>query len=282
MVQLILFLGGILLALAILRAVGGAEPIYRIPAYKPAWFVALKRAPHVDGRRFAPGVSAVWTGQADFTLIGPEETYWTEFLVLSGGDPHRPPIDLTNIEDAYVARLRQQPPPRVAIGLLKALIAGDVIGKIKGEPARDVEGRGYRSDVMPTRASIDHLLSRPADYAPTMVNFLFYRGRADYPDGRKSSGRSAYRRYGLVALRTVYRTGGRLIFYGEVVEVLREAKAGPTTGRWNDVAAMRYPNPPAILTMEQALEYRAALKHRAAGLERTVVIASTSEDPPRP
>jgi hypothetical protein len=59
--------------------------------------------------------------------------------------------------------------------------------------------------------------------------------------------------------------------------VLREAKAGPTIGCWHDVAAMRYPNPPAILTMEHVPEYRAALHHRDAGLERTVVIASTPD-----
>ena len=275
MVQLILILVAILVVLAILSAVGGAEPIYRITTGAPAWFVALKRAPHVNGRAFAPGVGQVWAGKADFALIGADETYWTDFLILSGGDGSQLPIDLTNIEDAYVARLRQQQPPRIALGVLKALIAGDVLTKPKGEPARDVQDKGYRNDVMPTRAAIDQLLSRPADYAPTMVNFLCYRERAQYPDGRASSGRAAYARYGMIALRTVYRTGGRLMFYGAVADVLRHAKAGPTMGAWSDVAAMRYANPPAILTMEHVPEYRAALKHRDAGLERTVVIASS-------
>jgi hypothetical protein len=41
------------------------------------------------------------------------------------------------------------------------------------------------------------------------------------------------------------------------------------------IAAMQYPNPPAILSMEHALDYRAALDHRDAGLERTLVVAST-------
>ena len=40
---------------------------------------------------------------------------------------------------------------------------------------------------------------------------------------------------------------------------------------------MHYPNPAAILTMEHAPDYRDALHHRDAGLERTVVIASTDQ-----
>jgi len=40
---------------------------------------------------------------------------------------------------------------------------------------------------------------------------------------------------------------------------------------------MRYPSPAAILTMENVADYRAALHHRDAGLERTVVIASTEQ-----
>jgi hypothetical protein len=75
-------------------------------------------------------------------------------------------------------------------------------------------------------------------------------------------------------MRTVYRTGGHLLFYGRIRQVLREASRGPTTGAWSDVAAMHYPNPGAILSMEHARDYRAALRHRDAGLERTVVIAS--------
>jgi uncharacterized protein (DUF1330 family) len=85
-------------------------------------------------------------------------------------------------------------------------------------------------------------------------------------------------RYGIVAMRTVYRTGGHLLFTGRILSVLREAKAGPTIGRWDDVAAMRYPNPPAILSMEHAPDYHAALDDRDAGLERTMVIATTPEN----
>jgi hypothetical protein len=82
-------------------------------------------------------------------------------------------------------------------------------------------------------------------------------------------------RYCLVAMRTVYSTGGHLLFAGRILSVLREPKAGPTIGRWDDLAAMRYPSPSAILSMEHAPDYHAALDDRDAGLERTLVIATT-------
>jgi hypothetical protein len=65
------------------------------------------------------------------------------------------------------------------------------------------------------------------------------------------------------------------LFYGAVAEVAHAPKSGPTVGAWHDIAAMRYPNPRAILSMEHVPEYRAALKHRDDGLARTVVIASS-------
>jgi uncharacterized protein (DUF1330 family) len=109
-----------------------------------------------------------------------------------------------------------------------------------------------------------------------MVNFLGYYDDAKYRNARHDvTGRTAYMRYGVVAMRTVYRTGGHLLFTGRILSVLREPAAGPTIGKWDDVAAMRYPNPPAILSMEHAPDYHAALDDRDAGLERTLVIATT-------
>jgi hypothetical protein len=55
------------------------------------------------------------------------------------------------------------------------------------------------------------------------------------------------------------------------------ALAGAAIALWfigaEEPAAMRYP-PRVILSMEHVPEYRAALAHRDAGLEGTVVIAT--------
>jgi len=184
------------------------------------------------------------------------------------------PLAGETFEDAYVARLKLFTPPKIALGLIRTLIALGVLSRPSTENvALDAQSIGFRPDVMPSAKAIETLLSRPADYAPAMVNFLKYYETAQYEPG--GSGRAAYRRYGTVAMRTVFRTGGHLLFYGRVIEVVRAASDGPTVGAWDDVAAMRYPNPPAILSMEHVPAYRAALHHRDAGLERTVVIAST-------
>ena len=256
----------------ILWLIGANEPVYRI-ARGASWFVALRGGG--EAVALASNVSITWSARADLSFIGGDDPYWSRFYILAGGDPAHLPVDLCNAEDAYVARVAFGAPPKLALGVLRLLVTLGILNKPAGAVSGDVQSKGYRSELMPNQSAIAHLLSRPQSYAPSMVNFLAYRPSALYADGRASSGRAAYARYGIVAMRTVHRTGGHLLFFGRITEVLREATNGPTTGAWNDVAAMRYSNPAAILTMENMADYRAALHHRDAGLERTVVIAST-------
>ena len=254
-----------------LQSVGAAEPVYRIKSDGAVWFVALRG---VDGAKLAPGVRTLWSSRADFALIGASDAYWSQFMIVTG--PGTTPLTDEAFEDAYVARLRVFTPPKIALGIVRTLIALGVLSRPSTENvATDAQSLGFRPDVMPSASAIARLLEQPASYSPAMVNLLKYYETAKYARG--GSGRAAYARYGQVAMRTVFRTGGHLLFYGAVVEVVRAAKAGPTVGAWDDVAAMRYPNPPAILSMEHVPEYRAALQHRDAGLERTVVIASTPD-----
>lgn len=251
------------------------EPVFAISAGSPAWFVAL-RLPQTREPTLAPGVRQRWRSDADFALIGADDPYWSRFLILSGGGPEDLPLALDGVEDAYIARVRLRAPPKLALGLLRLLVVLGILNKPRGEIMHDASHTGFRADAMPSASAIATLLAKPASYAPAMVNFLRYGVAANYPPTRPpSTGRAAYRRYGMVAMRTVYRTGGRLLFYGAVEQVLRAASAGPTRGDWHDVAAMRYPSPPALLSMEHVPAYRAALIHRDAGLDRTVVIAST-------
>ncbi|MEZ5995803.1 MAG: hypothetical protein R3C25_08610 [Hyphomonadaceae bacterium] len=250
--------------LGLVWAIGARESVFSISAGEPAWFIAVRSD---QPPRLAPGVRAKWACVADFAFIGADEAYWRHFMIAVGGDhQHLPIIVEDDTKDAYVARIRLRTPPRLALGLLKLLVAVGLLPKPRGETMRDASHTGLRADAMPSADAITRLHAQRADYAPAMVNFLAYRR----PDGR-----ALYRRYGMVALRTVYRTGGRLLFYGAVDEVMRDATVGPTAGRWDEVAAMHYPNPHAILSMEHIPEYRAALAHRDTGLERTVVIAST-------
>jgi hypothetical protein len=257
---------------AALWLIGASEKTYAISKGEPQWFIAMRGEPGA----LAPGVTQRWSSHTDFAFIGPDDAYWHRFIIASGGDADKPPIALDTAEDAYVARVKLRRPPQLLLGILKALIGFGILGKPQGPVTADAQTLTFRSDVMPGAQAISRLLAQPASYGPAMVNFLSYYKDAYY-DGRAESvsGRTAYMRYGIVAMRTVYRTGGRLIFAARVLSVLREARAGPTVGRWDDVAAMQYPTPQAILSMEHAPDYHAALGDRDAGLERTVVIATT-------
>lgn len=248
--------------------IGAREPVYAIAA-DPAWFVAWRGE---GGPKLAPGVRVKWQSHSDFPLIGATDAYWSRFILISGESANASPIDTAAAEDAFVARVSLLTPPRLALGVLRTLTTLGVLAKPKGEIARDAQNLGFRAELMPSSEAIALLLKQPQSYAPSMVNFLGYYARAK---GAEGSGAAAYRRYGMVAMRTVYRTGGALLFYGRIEEVVLKAKAGPTLGPWDEVAAMRYPNPAAILSMEHVPEYRAALHHRDAGLERTIVIASS-------
>ena len=263
--------------IGLLWSIGAREPVYAISAGEgPHWFIAVRGKPGA----LAQGISERWRSSADFAMIGgaPDRAYWQHFIIAAGGRENEPPIGLDAVEDAYIARIKLRRPPALLFGMLKALIALGILTKPQGPIVRDAQTLSFRPDVMPSAASITRLLAQPPSYAPAMVNFLGYYKDAQYRQPQPDvSGRTAYMRYGVVAMRTVYRTGGYLLFSGRVLSVLREPKAGPTVGHWDDLAAMRYPNPPAILSMEHAPDYHAALDDRDAGLERTLVIATTPD-----
>jgi hypothetical protein len=270
MAPLLILLAAIVGAGGVIWLIGAREPVYAIRSGSPTWFVALRTEAPPEGC-LASGVKMLWRAQSDFTLIGAEDAYWTHFMIVAG-ETATPLSGDAVCEDAYVARVRLFAPPRLALGVLRMLTRLGLLSRPAGEIAQDASALGFRGDLMPSAAAIATLLGRPPTYAPAMVNFLDYHDSA--ADGSGESGWAAYRRYGRAALRAVYRTGGALLFYGAVTEIERAAKAGPTLGSWDEVAAMRYPNPSAILSMEQLPFYRAALAHRDAGLARTVVIAT--------
>ncbi|MCX7359455.1 MAG: hypothetical protein NT015_15105 [Alphaproteobacteria bacterium] len=272
---LLFILAAIAALIVVLWSIGACEPVYPISASDgPHWFIAVRGEPGA----FAAGVTERWRSTTDFTMIGgaPDSAYWQHFIIAAGGDETKPPIALETAEDAYIARVKLRRPPALLFGFLQTLIALGILTKPHGPIVQDAQALSFRSDVMPSAASITSLLAQPPQYAPAMVNFLRYYKDAQYRTAQPGvTGRTAYMRYGMVAMRTVYRTGGHLLFTARILSVLREPKTGPTVGDWDDLAAMRYPNPPAILSMEHAPDYQAALDDRDAGLERTMVIATT-------
>jgi hypothetical protein len=268
-----------------LWVIGNRQPAYRIGAEETTWFVALKfkNSGHRSAPELVSGVRQTWAATAEFSFIGEVERHWDRFLLLAGSADGKMPLILNNdLADAYVVRLKIGLPPSLVLGAVRLLYLSGFWSMPEGELALDPAEIAARPDAMPSTQSVAVLLSYPDTFKPVMVNFLKYRTLARYdepsPGNPAPSGRRAYARYGLVAFQAIHRTGGLHSFFGRVEEVLHAAKSGLTAGTWDDIGVMQYSEPKGILTMEQIPAYRAALTHRDAGLERTVIITALQDE----
>jgi len=274
LVVLTLFTGGLWVA-------GKSEPVYDISGSTPAFFAAVKLTSPDKRISLAPGVTARLITAPDFSLIGPNAPYWDRYLLLSGGDGSMPLVEDEAMTDAFVARVTLTKPLPPLLGIVRLANWMGLTTPPDGIVDMEVLEAAARPDILPHKKAVTELLAKDGSYQPHMMNFLKYRQTADYPDTYKGktdvSGAEAYERYGTVALRTVMRTGGTLMFHGTVDHVLRSSSGWPDGNDWDEVAMMRYPNPSAILSMESADDYRAALVDRDAGIDRTIVIASSPQ-----
>lgn len=138
----------------------------------------------------------------------------------------------------------------------------------------DVMHGGF-GGVNPTEAQLATIAAGP-DGPVQMINLLKFRDRAEYPagydgsDDTEVSGEEAYRRYGENTMPHVFSRGGRLV----LLSAANEAVIGDP-GEWDQVAIVEYPSRAAFLDMGQDPDYLAGTVHRTAGLERTMILATT-------
>src|SRR5262245_29627565 len=99
-----------------------------------------------------------------------------------------------------------------------------------------------------------------------MLNLNRYRTRAEYEgDGAgEVSGREAYQRYAIVALRVLERVGGRVLWQAPALRTV----IGDDSDLYDEVIAVWYPTLAAFVELGTDPELLAASAHRAAGLER--------------
>jgi uncharacterized protein (DUF1330 family) len=127
-------------------------------------------------------------------------------------------------------------------------------------------------------AEIVGLAGTPADGPIVMLNLNRYRERAQYegdvPDGLEGdvSGQEAYLRYGAVAIATLARVGGAVLWQADA----RMTAVGDETDRYDEVVAVWYPSFAAFMKLATDPEILAARAHRSAGLERAALIACES------
>jgi len=174
---------GLIILLAVLAAfvvvlwlIGANEPVYRI-IKEATWFVAVRGG--TDDVALSPNVSINWSARADFPFIGGGDPYWSLFYILAGGEPGRLPIDVTDAEDAYIARVAFGAPPKLALGVLRLFITLGILSKPASTVSHDVQAKGHRAELRRTR-----------DFSRTREKFKVNKIRAK-PDSLHSAGRFA-------------------------------------------------------------------------------------------
>ncbi len=112
-----------------------------------------------------------------------------------------------------------------------------------------------------------------------MLNLNRYRDRAAYagpPPGGGSpdvSGREAYARYSAVALPTLLRVGGQVLWHAQATLTV----VGDASDEWHEVIAVQYPSTQAFLDLATDATLGVALAHREAGLARASIVRCVTD-----
>ena len=101
------------------------------------------------------------------------------------------------------------------------------------------------------------------------LNLIRLRGRADYPDGRQSSGVEAYQTYGRLSEPVLARLGVKIIWEGQLETML----IGPASETWDLWFIAEYPSVQAFVEIIRDPVYREAAAHRKAAAEDSRLIA---------
>lgn len=116
--------------------------------------------------------------------------------------------------------------------------------------------------INPERDQFEAFKSLPRDEPVMMLNFLRFRDRAVYDDGREATGEEAYVAYGRESAPIFKRVGGEIIWRGTQQCML----IGPKDKQWDLIFVARYPTAAAFLEMVTDPEYQKAVQHRTAGV----------------
>jgi uncharacterized protein (DUF1330 family) len=124
----------------------------------------------------------------------------------------------------------------------------------------------------PTADQVRALRDHGRDGPVVMLNLLKFRVAAAYEDGEAVTGAEAYARYQHAFTVTVGAVSQAEVLYEGPVEQVFIGMAGTAETDWDMVLIVRYPTRGHFLAMMADPAYRAALRHRYAGLERTVLL----------
>ena len=119
------------------------------------------------------------------------------------------------------------------------------------------------SSLEPTPEQFAALAARPADAPVVMVNLLKFKT----PGGLES-----YQRYGRDVAPHLERVGATVRYAGSAPAVVIGDGERPW---WDAILIVEYPTPQAFIDMVTSPEYAKVHEHRAAGLERGDLIATS-------
>jgi len=114
----------------------------------------------------------------------------------------------------------------------------------------------------PERDQFDAFKDLPRDQPVLMLNFLRFRDKAAYPDGREATGAEAYAAYGRDSGPIFRRVGGEIVWRAKPELMV----IGPSDKQWDLVFVARYPTAGAFLEMVTDPDYQKAVKHRQAAV----------------
>jgi uncharacterized protein (DUF1330 family) len=116
----------------------------------------------------------------------------------------------------------------------------------------------------PTPEQFAALAARPADAPVVMVNLLKFKA---------SGGLESYLRYGREVGPHLERVGASVRYAGAAPAVVIGDGERPW---WDAILIVEYPTPAAFIDMVTSPEYAMVHEHRAAGLERGDLIATSA------
>lgn len=120
------------------------------------------------------------------------------------------------------------------------------------------------SGLEPTPEQFAALAARPADAPVVMVNLLKFK-----PEG----GLQSYLQYGREVVPHLERVGATLRYAGGAPSVVIGDGEHPW---WDAILIVEYPTPQAFIEMVTTPEYAKVHEHRAAGLDRGDLIATST------
>lgn len=120
------------------------------------------------------------------------------------------------------------------------------------------------SSLEPTPEQFAALAARPADAPVVMVNLLKFRA---------AGGLESYQRYGREVAPHLELVGATVRYAGTAPTVVIGEGERPW---WDAILIVEYPTPQAFIDMVTTQEYAKVHEHRAAGLERGDLIATSA------